>query len=146
MHNNVCSVSNLYETTYLVSIEGQVVDAIITGIVILVALIGSFNGVIASLNELHQTRRDINVLQELNVVDSRRDIVVYEWWRHFLRLIGFFAFFAVAIIMVLGYNLAEDISPSRLIVRMLILIGILSMTGNSWVDRRARKKVIQSIQ
>lgn len=119
-------------------------DAVLTGILILGFLIGSLNGIFASLNELHQSKKDISLLNEFNITNGRRDIVVYEWWRHFIRLIGFFAFFVVGITIVVGYDITQDITTSRFIVRACLLVGMLTMTANSWVDRRSRKKAIKS--
>lgn len=119
-------------------------DAILTGLVLLVFLIGSLNGIFASLNEMHHSKKDAKLLDEFNITNGRRTIVVYEWWRHLLRFVGFLAFFGVSMVMAMGYDLTQDITPSRLIVRLLLLVGMLSMTVNSWVDRKSRRKAIES--
>lgn len=119
-------------------------DAIITAILILILLISSFIGVTHSVNELHQSRKDSRVLRGLGIEDGRRDIVIYEWWRHLFRFIGCLSFFLIAITAVVGYDVTSDISVPRLIVRLLLIICVLSMASNSWVDRKSRKKTLNS--
>lgn len=103
------------------------------------------NGIVASSNELHNAHRDGQLLDQLGVANSKRDIVTSEWWRHAIRLVGFIAFGLVAVVMVATYDLTEDLSMGRAIVRLLLAIGLGAMTVVAYVDRRARKRLMGNI-
>lgn len=108
-------------------------------------MVAAVNGIAASSNELHNAHRDGKVLDQLGVANSKRDIVTSEWWRHAIRLVGFIAFGLVAVVMVATYDLTEDLSVGRAIVRSLLAIGLGAMTMVAYIDRRARQRLMKDV-
>lgn len=120
-------------------------DTVLTLIFTLAFAVGAGNGIIASMNELHNTHRDGKVLDQLEVTNAKRDIVKSEWWRHAIRLVGFIAFGLVAVVMLASYDFTEDISVGRTLVRLFLVVGMASMTLVAYIDRRARRRLMSAI-
>lgn len=118
------------------------VDTVLTLAVTVLFALAALNGIVASLYELRSSRRDGQLLSQLKVNDARREVVRAEWWRHAVRLVGFSAFGLVAVVMVTTYDLSVDVSAGRMVVRLLLVIGLGAMTLVTYLDRRARKRLM----
>lgn len=121
------------------------IDTVVTLIVTLVFLVAAAGGILVSLNELRSSNRDGKLLDQLEVANTKRDIVKSEWWRHAVRLVGFTAFTLVAVIFAVITDLTQDITAGRLMVRVLLAIGLVAVVLVAYIDRWARQRLMDDV-